>query len=262
MITQTMSPALSTLIATGFVIAVLVLLLWYVILPVLRAILRKLRGKKQLPDEQGIQFNFKNEPRVKSVLIQANEAYAEMKPVEAVSGEFLYDPYDKQRKKEKKDLIYTGLPAYPISISSAIFPTRVSRALYAILFPFGFRIRAYLRLYNEPCTRHMFTGELLTPIKKRNTLIEKKVIDKDGFFLDTNGQRKVINGCWIKPDFSDVDFIKSEFHAYKQSEAVINAAKAMAKTGQVFDKWFFYVLLGAFATVVLTVLMLSGIIQR
>lgn len=254
-------PPLENLVAIAFIIAVVILILR----PLLGTLKRKFRGRQQIGNAEGNEgyiIDFKNEPRVRSLLIQANEAYAEMKPIEAVSGEFLLDPFDKQRKKKKKNLIYTGLPAYPITIDPGIFPTRLSRILFTLLFPFGFRIRTFFRLYNEPCTRHLFTGALLLPEKKRRTLIEKKVIDKEGYLLDREtGNRVILDECWIKPDFSDVDFIKSEFHAYKQSEAVEKAAIAMSKTGQTFDKWFFYVLIAAFVAIVLVVLALSGIGQ-
>jgi hypothetical protein len=250
----TIADYVQDLLPYAFVIAILFL----VLRPILGSLFPRLRGRKTEPDDAE---PWKNEPKVTSLLLKSNESYSEIKRVNAASGEFLYDPFDKQRKDKNKEPIYTGLPARTVSMSGDILPTRVSRFIYAFLFPFGWRIRLYHQLYNEPCTRDLFTGNVLLPDKKNKTLIEKGVIDAEGFLLDRekNGQRFELEGCWIKPDFSDVDFIKSEFHAYKQSEVVVDTAKAMRKTGQEFDRWFFYVLLAAFAAFVIIVFIMSGV---
>ncbi|GAH14756.1 unnamed protein product, partial [marine sediment metagenome] len=116
-----------------------------------------------------------------------------MKKVSSVSGEFLLDPFDKQRRDKKKDVIYTGLPARTIMFTADIFPTRAARFLYHFLFPFGFRARFYHQLYDEPCTRDLYSGALLRPQKKINTLIEQGAIDKEGYFLK-DGERLELKG--------------------------------------------------------------------
>ena len=228
--------------------------------PIIGSLYRKIRRRKPVkisPTEIPM-HDWKNEPGVQSILLRSNESFSEMKRVNAISGEFLIDPFDKQRKDKNKDQIYTGLPARTVSLTADIFPTRISRFIYGFLFPFGLRMRLYHQLYNEPCTRDLFTGGVLLPEKKNTTLIEKGIIDKEGFLIK-DSQRIVLDGCWIKPDFSDVDFIKSEFHAYKQSDAVVEVAKAQKKTGQTIDTWFFYVMLAAFAAVVIIVFIMSGV---
>lgn len=248
----TIAEMVTAMLPYAFGIAILILILR----PFLTWLYNKLRGQGKTPE--GTVLPWKNEPRVPSILLQTNESYSELKRVDAVSGEFLYDPFDKKRKKAEKEEIYTGLPARTIIWSSDVFPTRVSRFLFGVLFPFGLRMRLYHRLYNEPCTRDLFTGNILLPSKKTITLVEKGVIDKEGYYLE-NGERKIFENCWIKPDFSDVDFIKSEFHAYKQSNAVVETARAMRKTGQQFDRWFFFVLIGAFVAITIIVFIMSGV---
>ena len=156
-------------------------------------------------------------------------------------------------------MLYTGLPARTLVFSADIFPTKISKIIYAFLFPFGLRARLYHRLYDEPCTRDLYTGALLRPDKKHKVLIEKGVIDAEGYLLK-DGVRLVLEDCWVKPDFSDVDFIKSEFHAYKQSEVIQKTASAMAKTGQAIERWFFYVMITAFVAMVIVVIIMSGAI--
>jgi hypothetical protein len=212
-----------------------------------------------------------NEAKMPGILIQTKEGYSEMKKVINVSGEFLVDPYDKERKNERKEVIYTGMPAHILNISDDIF-AGIVKFFFKFKYPHGLRLRTYHRLYDEPCTRNLFSGQLLRPEKKQRVLIEKGIIDKEGYYLKPKefneagiqtggGGRYVLKGCWIKPDFSDVDFIKSEFHAYKQSEIVQKVSKAMSKTGQTFDKWYYIVIITAVIGMVLVVFITSGVIK-
>jgi hypothetical protein len=223
--------------------------------PIIGSLYNRIRGRNKTAEEAA---EWKNEPRVTSLLLKSNESFSEFKRVNAASGEFLFDPFDKKRKDKDKEPIYTGLPARTVIMSGDILPTRIARFIYHFLFPFGWRVRIFHQLYNEPCTRDLFTGSILLPAKKNNTLIEKGVVDKEGFLIK-GSERIKFKGCYIKPDFSDVDFIKSEFHAYKQSEAVVQTARAMAKTGQTIERWFFYVMLCAFVAMVFVVFIMSGV---
>lgn len=100
-------------------------------------------------------------------------------------------------------------------------------------------------------------------------MIEKGVIDQEGYFLTPHeldehgnvvkrGERMVLENCWVKPDFSDIDFIKSEFHSFLQSNSVVEAAKAMKKTGMGFDMWFYIVLIAAVIGMVAVVFIMAG----
>ena len=195
-----------------------------------------------------------------------------MKKVVNVSGEFLIDPFDPQKKQSKKEIIYTGLQAQILNISPDIFPGKFAKLVFHFLYSKGLRVRAYHRLYDEPCTRDFYSGKLLRPDKKRKVLVEKGVIDEEGYYLKpkefdeqgvqiAGGDRYVMENCWVKPDFSDVDFIKSEFHAFKQSEAVVETAKAMKKTGMNYDKWYYIVLIVALAAMAAVVFFTSGAVE-
>ena len=136
--------------------------------------------------------------------------------------------------------------------------------------------RDLIRLLPKPYTHVLeafFSGQILKPERKRKLLIEKGVIDAEGYYLTPKeynaqgiqiggGNRYELEGCWIKPDFSDVDVVKSEFHYYKQSEATTETAKAMKRTGMSFDKWYYIVLVIAFVAMVAVVLITSGVLQQ
>lgn len=218
-------------------------------------------------------INWKNERKVPAILLQTQEGYTDMKKVINVSGEFLIDPFDPERKLSKKEIIYTGLQAQILNISPDIFPGRLARLIFGFLYSSGLRVRAYHRLYDEPCTRDFYSGRLLRPDKKRKVLIEKGVIDEEGYYLAPKkynakgvqtggGKRLELEDCWVKPDFSDIDFIKSEFHSFKQSEAVVESAKAMKKTGMNYDKWYYLVIIAAIVGMVAVVLITSGVMQQ
>ena len=234
------------------------------------------RGPKEVKDQEPKWpdfVNWKNEPKVPSILLQTQEGYTDMKKVINVSGEFLIDPFHKERKQSKKEVIYTGLQAQILNISPDIFPGRLARLIFGFLYAGGLRVRAYHRLFDEPCTRDFYTGKLLRPEKKRRVLVEKGIIDAEGYYLTPKefdaegnyvggGTRYEIEGCWVKPDFSDIDFIKSEFHAFKQSETVVEIARAMKKTGMSFDKWYYIVIIACIVGMVAVVLITSGVLQQ
>ncbi len=125
-------------------------------------------------------------------------------------------------------------------------------------------MRLHHKLFDEPFTRDLFTGEILNQEKKNAVLQERGFTDKDGYLLDNKGNRVSIGEAdiraYIKVDVSDIDFIKAEYKAVADSNLVGKAATSMAKTGQSLDTYF-YILLGIslITNVILVFLMQGGV---
>jgi hypothetical protein len=214
----------------------------------------KITEGKRPPIRVKTQKKFPVEHAVPVALVTADEGVIEIRRVEEISGELLKNPAIKTKKKQRPDIIYTGWTPTTIILHSNIFP----RWFQKILAKPRLRLKGYFNLKHEPITRNPFTGKILDPIKKESVLKERGIIDEKGFLLDKKGERIDFEKHWIKVDVSDIDFIKSEFHAYFQSEADVKAASAMKRTGQTLDDMWKWILISAFITIAFIVFTMSG----
>ena len=212
--------------------------------------LREWLGNLILGEEKEVHIN--------NVLLETEKGYSVMKKVKVVDGEVI----QKEKGIWKKDLddIYTGEPPQILEFHKECLPW-IRKRIFWKHTPKVVRLRVYHRLFDEPMTRDLYTGSYLNADKKRKVLVERGIIDEDGFLMDQEtGKRKEIQkGVWIKPDVSDIDFIKAEYHAKLESKEAEKIAEAMNKTGQTHDKWWYIVLIVAFGVVALTVLAYSGV---
>lgn len=189
----------------------------------------------------------KEDFHVKSALITHEKGYSTLRPVNVESGEILEDP-DK-----KKGEIYNGVYPTILEFDRKIFPLKAR-----FRFPKKFRVRLYSKLSHEPFTRSLFTGNFLSKEKKLKVLRERNVIDADGFLLDADGERSEQQGGYVKVDVSDIDFTKSEFHAYHQSKNNEKMADAMKKAGRNVERMIIWMFLIGIAGLVLTVFIMQG----
>ena len=210
--------------------------------------------KEKIPVRVKTESKFKIEHAIPSVLMEADQGIIEIRRVEELSGELLKNPYVKTKKKQRPDIIYTGWNPTTFVLYSNIFP----RWFQKLLGKPKLRLKGWFKLKHEPITRNIFTGEILDPIKKKSVLIERGIIDSEGFYLTKEGERIPYDNKWLKVDVSDIDFIKSEFHAYYQSEADVKAAQSMKRTGSTIDDMWKWILLGAFGCIAFIVFTLSG----
>lgn len=194
---------------------------------------------------------FTPEVSIPAALITANEGIVTIRRTEEISGELIKNPYVK-----KLDKIYHGMSPFTLEIYSNIFPKITQR----LLSKKKLRLRGYFNLAHEPMTRNPFTGDILDPVKKKKVLKERGVIDEEGYLLNLEGKRMNVKDCWIKVDVSDIDFIKSEFHALEQSGMIEHSAKSMKRTGMVMDDIMKWIVIAAFAAIVVIVIVLSGAI--
>lgn len=186
--------------------------------------------------------------KVKAVLLQSDRGYSTLRKVDVLNGEMIQDPDDENKS------IYTGMLAEIFEIHSSVLPSRLSR----MFIPKIFRLKGYFRVGDQPFTRSPYTGEVLDSDKKRSVLLERGIIDKEGYYLDVDGKRHVEDSCWIKVDVSNIDFIAAEFHAYEQSKNNQKMASAMSKTGAMQDRIWMWITLFLCAGWALTVIVLSG----
>ena len=200
------------------------------------------------------QDKFPSETAVPTALITADQGIIEIRRVEELSGELLKNPDVKVGKKKRPDIIYSGWNPTTIVIYSNLFP----RWFQKLLGKPKLRLKGYFNLKHEPITRNPFTGEILDPVKKKSVLVERGIIDSEGWLLDHDGERIGYDSYWLKVDVSDIDFIKSEFHAYFQSEAEVKAAQAMKRTGQTLDDMWKWIIISAFVCIAFIVFTMSG----
>ncbi len=162
---------------------------------------------------------------------------------------------------ENKD-VYTGVMPHVVEINPNILP--IPFIFKQMWIRKRWRIRLHHKLFDEPFTRDLFSGEILNKEKKKAVLKERGFIDKEGYLLDQKGNRVSVgetdDKIYIKVDVSDIDFIKAEYKALEDSNLVGKAAAAMAKTGQSLDTYF-YILLGIslITNVILVFLMQGGV---
>jgi len=208
------------------------------------------------------------ETKVPSALLESERGYSRLMPCNVIGGETIEKTSRVFWGKQENQSIYTGEPPAILEFDTKLIPSR--RRLFILKrYPKVVRLRLYHKLYDEPMTRELYSYSFLNPAKKRKVLVEKGIIDEEGFLLEwiqetidgvvvTKKKRKVINHVFVKPDVSDIDFIKAEFHALFQSKGIEKVAQSMNKTGQSFDKWYYITLIGAFVFGVLVVFIMSG----
>ena len=196
---------------------------------------------------------FNKEKKVDAVILDTNRGYSILKRTEEVTGEKIIH--------DKED-VYTGVIPTVVEIHPDILP--IPWVFKAMWIKKRWRMRLHHKLFDEPFTRDLFTGEILNQEKKKAVLKERGFIDKDGYLLDVLGNRVSIGEAdpkaYIKVDVSDIDFIKAEYKAVADSNLVGKAAASMAKTGQSLDTYF-YILLGIslITNVILVFLMQGGV---
>jgi hypothetical protein len=196
---------------------------------------------------------FNQEKKVDAVLLETSRGYSILKRTEEITGEKIIH--------EKKD-VYTGVMPHVVEVNPDFLP--IPFIFKAMWMKKRWRIRLHHKLFDEPFTRDLYTGEILNQEKKKSVLKERGFIDNDGYLLDQNGNRvsigEVDKKAYIKVDVSDIDFIKAEYKAVADSNLVGKAATSMAKTGQSLDTYF-YILLGIslITNVILVFLMQGGV---
>jgi len=208
------------------------------------------------------------ETRVPSVLLESERGYSRLMPCEVKGGEIIEKNTKVFWGNKENQLIYTGEPPAILEFDTSLIPSR-RRLFFMKRYPKVARLRLYHKLFDEPMTRELYSYSFLNPDKKRRVLVEKGIIDEQGYLLDevteivdgvelSKRVRKNVNNVFVKPDVSDIDFIKAEFHALFQSKGIDKVAQSMNKTGQTFDKWFYLTLIAAFAFALGVVFVMSG----
>lgn len=198
---------------------------------------------------------FPPESKVIAAILESHPGYSTLKKTEEIGGEKLAIP-DK-----KNDEIYIGKIPHVVEVKGDILPLP---AIFKWLWlRRKFRIRLHHRLFDEPCTRDLYTGDILNQEKKKAVLIERGFQDKDGFLLDKEGNRVNLSEfkdekTFIKVDVSDIDFIKAEYKALLDSKLVEKAAEGMAKTGASLERNFWIILGISLITNVILVFLLNG----
>lgn len=212
----------------------------------------KLLGAPLKPEKYGKTY------KVPGVLLDVNKGFCHLSKIHSENGEII--------EPVKGETIYNGLVPVVVEVDRNIIPSFWMR----MFMKKNFRVRFHLRLAGEPFTRDPADFKYLEPEKKRKVLIERGFIDSQGFLLKKpeltkDGQpvtigsnRMEISGCHVKPDVSDIDFIKQEFHAYEQSKNNQKMADAMAKTGKPNDAILMWLMLGFMLLVGAIVFMMSG----
>ena len=196
---------------------------------------------------------FKQEKTVEAVILETFRGYSILRLTKEVTGEKII---------HGKDDVYTGIIPSVVEIHPDFLP--IPFIFKKMWLKKRWRIRLHHKLFDEPFTRDLYTGEILNKDKKEAVLKERGFIDKDGYVLDSNGNRVSIGEAdkkvYIKVDVSDIDFIKAEYKAVADSNLVGKAAASMAKTGQSLDTYF-YILLGIslITNVILVFLMQGGV---
>lgn len=194
---------------------------------------------------------FNQEKKVDAVILETFKGYSILKRTEEITGEkIIHDKND----------IYIGVVPAVVEIHPDILP--IPTIFKTLWMRKRWRIRLHHKLFDEPFTRDLYTGEILNQEKKKAVLKERGFIDNDGYLLDQNGNRVSIGETdkkvYIKVDVSDIDFIKAEYKAVADSNMVVKAAASMAKTGQSLDTYF-YILLGiSLVTNVILVFLMQG----
>ena len=201
---------------------------------------------------------FPKENKVIAGLLEAYKGYAILKRVEELSGENLR--YKNEANEEIEP--YTGMLPSLVEIHPDILP--LPWIFKKMWLNRRWRIRLHFKRFEEPLTRDLYSGEILDQEKKRRVLVEKGVIDQEGYLLDFNGNRvklwdeAIQERVCIKIDVSDIDFIRAEYKALLDSKLVEKSADAMSKTGMKFDRNF-YMLIGFFGLCIVgVVFIMSG----
>lgn len=198
---------------------------------------------------------FTLEKKVDAAILETWKGYSILKRVDELSGEHL-----SHNGEQGKEEVYTGIIPHVVEIHPDILP--IPKVFKIAWIRKRWRIRIHHKLFDEPFTRGLYTGEILNQEKKKAVLEEKGFIDKEGYLLNANGDRVSIQEgdkkVYVKVDVSDIDFIKAEYKAMEDSKLVVKAAESMAKTGMKLDDKF-YLLLGlSLITNVILVFLLSG----
>jgi len=207
------------------------------------------------------------ELKMPAVLLESERGYAKLMKCDVIDGELISKKTLKIWSKGDES-IYTGEPPTVLEVETALIPYR-RKLIFFKHYPKVARLRLYHKLFDEPMTRDLYSYSFLNPEKKRRVLIEKGIIDDEGFLLEevvqevdginiTKTQRKKILNVFVKPDVSEIDFIKAEFHAKHQSKGTTKLGEAMNKTGKEQDKWFYITILGALIFAFLVVFVMSG----
>lgn len=198
---------------------------------------------------------FKQESKVEVAILQSSPGFSILEKTIELSGERLKLP----GKKEEE--IYTGMVPHVVEISANILPLP---AWYRFTWrKKKFRIRLHHQLIDEPFTRDFYSGQILNQEKKKQVLIERGFVDQEGFLLDSMGNRVNLEEAndgkaFIKVDVSDIDMIKAEYKALKDSELVQKAAEGMSKTGANLERNFWIILGISLVTNVILVFLMSG----
>jgi len=203
----------------------------------------------------GLRRKLKENFNVNAALLDTEKGYSTLKPVKVESGEILHDP-DKE-----KGQIYNGIYPTILEFDRKIFPMKIR-----FLIPKKFRVRLYSKLAHEPFTRSLFTGKFLSSEKKRQILKDRNVVDDEGYLLDKDGKRAEVQfpdakkdeRVHVKVDVSDIDCIKSEFHAYFQSKNSEKMASAMTKAGRNIERMIIWLFGIAIVGLVAVVFIMSG----
>lgn len=198
---------------------------------------------------------FPSESKVIAALLESRPGFSTLKKTEEIGAEQLAIP-DK-----KDDKIYVGKIPHVVEVKADILP--LPSIFRWIWMRRKFRIRIHHRLFDEPFTRDLYTGEILNPKKKKAVLIERGFQDAQGFLLDSTGNRVVLLDdkdvhVFVKVDVSDIDFIKAEYKALLDSKLVEKAAEGMAKTGASLERNFWIILAISLITNVVLVFLMNG----
>lgn len=183
-------------------------------------------------------------------LLQSSNGLLTLNKGFEISSELIVDsPKEKDQK-----IIYNGVPSQILEIKLNALPFKkgFTSWLCRQCMPRVIRLRTYFNIWGEPFTRSPTTGSILDSEKKKQVLIEKGFMDKEGFLLDKEFQRVNYKHHWIKVDVSDIDFMNAEFHAFNQSKTVEKVAIAMSKVGTNKAMEIVYVAIAAIIGVVIT----------
>ncbi len=156
---------------------------------------------------------FNKEKKVDAVILETNRGYSVLKRTEEVTGEKII---------HEKDDVYTGVIPALVEIHPDILP--IPWVFKMMWIRKRWRMRLHHKLFDEPFTRDLFTGDILNQEKKKAVLNERGFTDKDGYLLDAKGNRVSIGETdkkvYIKVDVSDIVFIKAEYKAVADSYLV------------------------------------------
>lgn len=192
---------------------------------------------------------------VVAAILESRPGFSNLQKTTEVGAEKLKLP------NKKGEEIYSGVVPHVVEVTADILP--LPTIFRWIWLRRKFRVRLHHRLFDEPFTRDLYTGEILNQEKKKAVLVERGFQDKDGFLLDKSGNRVNLsdvpeNKTFVKVDVSDVDFIKAEYKALLDSKLVEKAAEGMAKTGASLERNFWIVLTISLITNVILVFLMNG----